>query len=192
MVSPAILQGWSRETTIVRDAEGRWFHDGQALEHFNLERAFDRWVSRADDGRYCLKNEINWAYITLHGAPFFVRALSIEPTERVQLKLSDDRVVPLVASSLRADTLGALYCDVGDGMVARFDRHAAQQLEPLIGEDEQGIYVRLDGERVRPPVVDNPLSPMSASPESSPRPRNPPALSSRQRSPAPSGSQPRS
>jgi uncharacterized protein len=168
MVSPAILQGYSRETTIVRDAEGRWFHDGQALEHFNLERAFDRWVARADDGRYCLKNEINWAYITLHGAPFFVRSLSIEPTERVSLKLSDDRVVPLVASSLRADAQGALYCDVGQGMVARFDRHAASQLEPLIGEDEQGIYVRLEGERVRPPVVDRPLEAVTALPAQEP------------------------
>ncbi len=160
MVSPAILQGLSRETTIVRDAEGRWFHDGQALEHFNLERAFDRWISRAEDGRYCLKNEINWAYITLHGAPFFVRSLRIEPGERVVLKLSDDRLVPLAARSLRTDASGALYCDVGDGMTARFERHAAMQLEPLIAEDAQGIYLRLEGERVRPPVVDDPLSPL--------------------------------
>ena len=161
MVSPAILQGYNRETTIVRDAEGRWFHDGQRLEHDNLERAFDRWVTRAEDGRYCLKNDINWAYITLHGAPFFVRALRIEPGERVLVTLSDDRVLPLPAASLRADESGALYCDVGAGMVARFERHVAMQLEPLIGEDDQGIYLRIAGERERPPVVDDPLAPLA-------------------------------
>lgn len=160
MVSPAILQGLSRETTIVRDAEGRWFHDGQPLEHYNLERAFDRWVSRAEDGRYCLKNEINWAYIALQGAPFFVRKVRIAQGERVLLELSDDRVVPLVGASLRSDALGALYCEVGAGMVARFDRHAAVQLESLIGEDEQGIYVRVEGVRERPPMVDDPLTPL--------------------------------
>ena len=160
MVSPAILQGWSRETTLVRDAEGRWFHDGQPLDQRNLERAFDRWVGRADDGRYCLKNAINWAYITLHGAPFFVRAVRIEPGERVVLLLSDDRLLPLRPASLRLDHVGALYCDAGDGMTARFDRHAAVQLEPLIAEDAQGIYLRLEGARVRPPVVDDPLQPV--------------------------------
>jgi len=45
----ALLAGRTRETTIARDAEGRWFHDGQALEHPNLTRAFDRWVERAED-----------------------------------------------------------------------------------------------------------------------------------------------
>ena len=109
MVSPAILQGWSRETTIVRDAEGHWFHDGMPLDQPNLERAFDRWVDRAEDGRYSLKNDINWAYITLHGAPFFVRALRIEPDERVILSLSSDREEPLRPGTLRIDRAGALY-----------------------------------------------------------------------------------
>ena len=37
--------GLTRETRIVRDAQGRWFNEGQPLEHANLTRAFDRWVS---------------------------------------------------------------------------------------------------------------------------------------------------
>jgi hypothetical protein len=158
------LQGRTRETTIVRDANGRWFYDGEPLEHPNLTRAFDRWIARADDGRYCLKNDINWAYFKLEGPPFFVRSLQISARGEVTLVLSNDAREPLRAHSLRSDRQGALYCDVGDGsMVARFDRHAATQLEALIGEDAQGIYLELGGERVRPPQVTNPLEPLPVS-----------------------------
>ncbi len=158
-----LLQGRTRETTIVRDAQGRWFHDGQPLEHPNLTRAFDRWIERAGDGRYCLKNGINWAYFTLQGPPFFVRSLRVQPGGRVELLLSNDARELLRADSLRLGPDGALHCDVGDGsMVARFDRHAAAQLEALIGEDGQGVYIELEGRRVRPPQVADPLQPRAA------------------------------
>jgi hypothetical protein len=159
----SLLQGRTRETTIVRDAQGRWFQDGQPLEHPNLTRAFDRWVERAPDGRYCLKNEINWAYITLQGPPFFVRSVQLDGGGGVELLLSNDARESLRAETLRAGSDGALYCDVGDGsMVARFDRHAATQLEALIDEDAQGVYLELGGRRVRPPLVADPLVPSGA------------------------------
>jgi hypothetical protein len=152
------LQGRSRETTIRRDADGTWYQDGQPLEHPNLCRSFDRWVERAADGRYCLKNDINWAYITLEGAPFFVRSVRVEG-ERVWLRLSDDSEQLLDGASLRLGPDGALYCDVRDGsMVARFDRHAMTQLEPVIAQDDEGVYLALAGARVRPPEVEEPLS----------------------------------
>jgi hypothetical protein len=157
-----LLQGFSRETTIRRDAQGRWFHDGQPLDHVGLTRAFDRWVERAADGRWCLKNDINWAYITLEGAPYFVRSVQIGAAGQVMLVLSNDATEPLRAESLRVGEDDALYCDVGDGTLpARFDRHAATQLEPLIGEDEHGLYVEVAGRRVRPRVVHDPLAPQS-------------------------------
>jgi hypothetical protein len=175
-IDPALaLRGFSRETTLFRDGEGRWFHDGLPLEHSNLVRAFDRWIERASDGRYCVKNDINWAYITLEGPPFFVRSVAIDPNGTPHLLLSNDRREPLRGDSLRVGPDGALYCDVGAGdMAARFERHAAMQLEPLIAEDEQGIYVRLDGGRVRPPRVEDPLQPLAQSASGAPaRERNP-------------------
>lgn len=158
-----MLTGFSRETTIRRDAQGRWYHDGQPLSHAGLERAFDRWVERAEDGRYCLKNDINWAYITLEGPAHFVRSVQIEPAGQVMLALSNEQQEPLRAETLRMGEDGALYCDVGDGtLTARFDRHAAAQLEPLIGEDETGLYVEVAGRRVRPRTVRDPLSPLAS------------------------------
>jgi hypothetical protein len=162
MDAAQLLSGRTRETTIYRDAQGRWFHDGQPLEHEGLTRAFDRWIERAEDGRYCLKNDINWAYIRLDGPPFFVRSLQIEPDGGVSLWLSNDTQARLQPASLRSGADGALYCDVGEPgheLAARFDRHAAAQLEPLIGEDARGIYVEVAGVRARPRVVEDPLAP---------------------------------
>lgn len=155
----SFLQGRSRETTIRRDAQGRWYFDGEPLEHPNLVRAFDRWIGVADDGRYCLKNDINWAYITLEGPPFFVRSAYPLPDETVELLLSDDSREPLDPRSLREGPDGALYCDVHGGrMSARFERHAMQQLEALLREDDEGVYLALAGEHVRPARVSDPLA----------------------------------
>jgi len=148
--------GLSRETTIVRNAEGKWFQDGEPLEHEKLTRAFDRWIERAEDGRFCLKNDINWAYFTLEGAPFFVRSVRIIDGQ-AHLFLSSDREVVLDPHTLREGPDGALYCDVGPNLTARFDKHAAVQLEGLLDEDELGPYVRAGHDRVRPPRVADPL-----------------------------------
>jgi hypothetical protein len=149
--------GLSRETTIRRDAEGRWFHDEEPVENEKLARAFDRWVERAEDGRFCLKNDINWAYISLEGAPYFVRAVRVQDGA-ARLLLSNDWEVPLDFRSLREGPDAALYCDVGEGLTARFDRHAAVQLGELLEEDADGPFFHVDGNRVRPPRVLDPLS----------------------------------
>lgn len=159
-VDPAsYLQGRSRETTIRRDAQGRWFHDGDPLEHPNLTRSFDRWIERAEDGRYCLKNDINWAYVTIEGAPLFVRSLRFDADE-AWLLLSNECEERLVPETLRQSEDGALHCDVAGGtLVARFDHHAQTQLERVLREDERGVYLAFGGGRVRPPVVGDPLAP---------------------------------
>ena len=153
------LTGKTRETTIRRDAQGRWSQDGQLLEHPNLIRAFERWIDRAEDGRYCLRNDINWAYITIEGPPLFVRTVQLDPNGSILLQLSDDRIETLDPSTLRQGPDGALYCEArGGSMAARFDRHAMQQLEPILKEDAAGVYLALGSERVRPRVVADPLA----------------------------------
>lgn len=159
----SFLQGRTRETTIRRDAEGRWFYDGEPLDHPNLTKAFDRWIERAEDGRYCLKNDINWAYFTLEGAPFFVERVRRDERGRPLLELSNGTEQPLALAmnTLRIGPEGALYCDVQGDMTARFTRHAATQLEPWLSEDDHGVYLELDGARVRPEVAADPLTPIT-------------------------------
>lgn len=157
------LEGRTRETTIRRDAQGRWFHDGEPLGHPNLIRSFECWIKRAEDGRWCLRNDINWAYFTLEGPPLFVRAARVAAGDRVVLTLSNGTEEPLRPETLRQDAEGALYCDAADGtLVARFERHAQAHLERVLGEDADGVYLALAGRRWRPPLVADPLAPASS------------------------------
>ena len=153
--------GRTRETAIRRDAQGRWWNGAEQITHVLLVRAFDAWIDRADDGRYCLKNDINWAYVSIDGAPFFVRACHLD-AEGAELELSDGRKERLAPSTLREGPDGALYCGVrGGAFPARFDTHAAMQLGEALedGPGGVGLGVRLGGELVRPPVVADPLAP---------------------------------
>jgi hypothetical protein len=161
MIDPAsVLQGRTRETKIRRDAEGRWFNDEVEVTHVLLKQAFDRWLGRAPDGsgRYCLSNDINWAYVALEGAPRFVRRVAVDGAE-VTLALSDESEVPLDLDTLRQGHDGALYCTVPGELVARFDRHAMMQLAAIADEDAEGVYLAVGGRAVRPPMVDDPLAP---------------------------------
>ena len=151
-----MLKGRTRETAIRRDNSGRWFDGSNPLVHEKLVRAFDRWLERAPDGRYCLSNDINWAYVTIEGPPYFVR--SIRETEQgFALFLSNEQWVPLEPQTLKQGVDGALYCEVLDAMVARFDRHTTIRLMDVIDEDEQGIYLKIGDTVVRPPIVEDPL-----------------------------------
>ena len=150
-------RGWTRETRIRRDRRGTWFEDGVAVEHPRICAAFDRWVHRAPDGRYCLKNEIHWLYVEIEGPPVFVRAARVVDG-RVELYLSDQRREVLEGETLRQGPEGALYCTVRGGtLAARFDNAAAMQLEDVIDEDDEGVFVRLSEIKVRPPTVEDPI-----------------------------------
>jgi hypothetical protein len=148
--------GLSRETTIQRRADGRWFVDGDAMDNPKLARAFDRWIERAEDGRYCLKNDVNWAYFQLEGAPYFVRSVRIDDGA-AQLMLSNDREEELDLRTLREGPDGALYCTVLGDEPARFDSHAAVQLGELLDEDAEGPFFSMGDQRVRPPRLSDPL-----------------------------------
>lgn len=160
MTNCDFLKGLSKETTIRRDAAGRWYHDDVLIENPNIIRAFNRWIRKNQEGRYCLENQVNWVYISLEGPPIFVRSLKVTPSGRVLLFLSNEREEKLVPDTLRQDRDGALYCDVcGQNLVARFDNFSIVQLQEVVQEDELGVYLRFGDQMVRPPLVDDPLLP---------------------------------
>lgn len=151
-----LTQGRTRETAIRREANGRWWNGEDPIDHPNLVRSFEGWIARAEDGRYCLANDINWAYFTLEGPPYFVRSLRVD-ADGVLLHLSGDIEERLDPSTLRQGEDGSLWCDVRGGLAARFDNHAAAQLAELVREDEQGPYVEIGGRAHRPEVVASPM-----------------------------------
>ena len=148
-----LKRGYTRETTIRRDMAGRWSHDGHPLDHAGLTQSFDRWIDRAPDGRFCLHNDINWAYVDIEGPPYFVRSLAVQG-DVLMLQLSGNRQEPLDLASLRIDELDAIWCDVRNGRVpARFDNHAALQLGDHMVERGNVVAVVFGGREVVPPRV---------------------------------------
>ena len=155
--------GRSRETKIRRDARGRWWNGDDEITHVLLSRAFDSWIERTEDGRYCLKNDINWAYVTIEGAPIDVRACKLgragDTITDCTLVLSDGREEPLALRTLREGQDGALYCTVRNGtMPARFDTHAAVQLADALVETDEAASIRIGDETFTPPRVADPLA----------------------------------
>ena len=150
-MDPAELaaRGWTRETSIRRDASGRWFDDGTLIDHPGISNAFDGWIEAAPDGRYCLKNSIHWVYADIEGPPYFVRGVQAN-----LLMLSGGRSEALDPTTIRT-VQGVLWCDVLGGTVpARFDNAAAIQLSESIddGDTDEGPVLLFNG--VRYPIAE--------------------------------------
>ncbi len=145
--------GFSRETTIRRDAHGNWFHEGEPVTNPAVKKAFEGWIEIAEDGRFCLKNSVNWAYIELEGPAFFVRGLT-KNEGSIYLELSGGSVEKLTAETIAQDSCGSLYCRVKDDRFwAQFESAPAMGLMEHIDEDEDGIYFEFSGQKYYPKIV---------------------------------------
>ncbi|HSC86511.1 MAG TPA: hypothetical protein VLC09_04545 [Polyangiaceae bacterium] len=135
-------EGRSRESSIVLDGSGRFWHEGELVEHAGMARAFASWIRRhPDDGRFILSNDYDWTYFTVEDVPYFVRHLRVDEAG-AKLQLSDGSDEPLDVASLREGRGGALYCRVKQGAFeARFTPEAQTLLAPLLEEDSDGRVV---------------------------------------------------
>lgn len=146
--SAGIPAGLSRETTIRRDADGRWWHDGEPVVNPAVARAFDRWVDVAEDGRFCLRNEVNWAYVAIEGPPIFVLRARVDG-EQLVLELSDGRTESLDEPTLASGADGRLHCRVRQGRLeAAFGRKAMLDVADAVEEAEEGLALRLGARTV--------------------------------------------
>jgi hypothetical protein len=145
----ALPSGASRESTIVLDRHGRFWHDGGPVEHPALARALRSWIARhPDDGRLILTNGWDWCYFRADDAAFIVDALRIEPDGSVTLRLFDDTEEPLNSSTLSLGEDGAVYGRVKGGRFdARFSAHAQMQLAPLLVNGDPPTII-IQGQRV--------------------------------------------
>ncbi|EYF04618.1 hypothetical protein [Chondromyces apiculatus] len=125
--------GASRESTIRLDKEGRFWHDGERVEHQAMEQALRSWVaSHPDDGRPILTNGYDWCYFQVDDAPLFVSALHVSG-DAATLVLFDGTEEALDPAVLSLGVDGVVYARVRGGKLeARFSRHAQTQLEPLL------------------------------------------------------------
>ena len=154
---PRVPPGGSLESTIRRDAMGQWFHDGVRVEHEAIRRGFDAWIERHENGRYVLKNDVNWTFVDIEGPPIFVRRVDVHTTG-LRLSLSDGRNEWLKLMTLRLDRRGALYCQVREGrLTAQFSRQAMFDLEPVLDEVAGEVVIAIADQHVRPPTTETPI-----------------------------------
>ncbi|MBI4953711.1 MAG: hypothetical protein HY908_16925 [Myxococcales bacterium] len=153
--------GQSRESRIVLDRHGCFWHEGERVEHAALRDALGRWVARHPlDRRYILANGYDWCYLTVEDTPFFVVALRCDD-DRAELQLSDGTREPFDPGSLAVGAEGELRVRVKGGhFEARFSRHAQLSIEPLLCEDGEGVLcLALAGRRHAVPTTESPERP---------------------------------
>jgi hypothetical protein len=148
-------EGASRESTIRLDGEGRFFHEGNLVEHPGLAAAMHTWIRRhPDDGRFILSNGYDWTYFTVEDAAYSVKRVA-EQGGALWLELSDGTRERWDPRASRVGQGGALYAVVkrsqpgGDQpFEAKFTRHAQTELAPYLVEVDGRAGARLGGQTV--------------------------------------------
>jgi hypothetical protein len=132
-------EGRSRESTIVLDGDGQFWHDGERVVHPGMQVAFACWIARhPDDGRYILCNGYDWSYFRVDDVPFFVRGVR-ESGASLLLSLSDGSQEALAPDTLRVGAREALYCSVkGRAFDARFMPSAQAALVAYVSPTPSG------------------------------------------------------
>lgn len=147
-IDPELLERL-RHSGLRLDREGRWWHEGQLVEHARLAQALHRWLDRLEDGRHVVRlDERQYAYVEVEDAPYVVRSLSLADDGDVRLLLSDDSEEALDPASLRVRAGNVLYCAVKGGRFeARLSRPAYYTLAGQVEEDGEGFVLALGGRR---------------------------------------------
>ena len=143
-LSPEELERF-RQLGLRLDREGRWWHEGQIVEHRGLARALTRWIDRLPDGRFIVRLDAErFAYVDVEDAPFIVATVLLDREAdgvHVSLQLSDGSSEELAYETLSVGPDNALYCEVKAGRFsARFSRAAYYLLGELIEEAEGGGF----------------------------------------------------
>ncbi len=148
-------EGRSRESSIRLDREGRFFHDGQPVQHPGMARAFASWIGRhPDDGRFILQNGYDWTYFSVEDTPYFVEGVR-RSDAGIALELSDGSAELLEPSALTLDESGQLIARVKAGVFqARFKRAAQLAMGEFLALDDDGRwFLSTSGGRVPIPLA---------------------------------------
>jgi hypothetical protein len=134
--------GRSRESTIVLDRLGRFFHDGDPVEHKGLHHGFATWIARhPDDGRFILENGYDWCYFTVEDTPYFIRSVRLQQNDLV-VELFDGTEESLALDTLHVGDDEVLRARVkGDQFDARFTREAQLMIAPFLAENPLAVVV---------------------------------------------------
>lgn len=134
----------SRESQIRVDRDGHIWHQGERVLHPGLARTLARWIDIDENGRYVMRNALDWCFITVDHTPLVVRnvVLETDPAMRIEVELSDDSTEALDLSTVQVDPDGVVYAHVRNAkLLARFDRQPSFKFLEHVEADAKGIMV---------------------------------------------------
>jgi hypothetical protein len=138
--------GLSRESRIVLNRFGDFFHEGEKVERASLARAMHSWLSyHPDDGRPILENGYDWCYLTVEDTAHFVAHLRAE-ADGPHVLLSSGHEELLRAETLQVDAEGVAFVEVlprgaSQPVLARFLREAQIALEPWLADEPLRLVI---------------------------------------------------
>lgn len=143
----ALIRHTREESGLVLDAELRWWHDGEPIEHPHIIEAFNRGLRVTEDGRYELHFGGDWCFVTVSDCAFAVVAVDASPEEhRLSLRLSDRTAEWLDPLTLALGADGILTARVKDGRArARFKREAQFELGARLRQEGTTVVLDVDG-----------------------------------------------
>lgn len=146
----------TREDSGIRlDAELRWWHDDEPIEHPKIIELFNTSLVLDEAGRYQLQIGRDWCYVQVEDAAYEVRTVDVSADGRVSVRLSDRTAEALEPSTLALGEDGVFTCRVKQGRAkARFSRDAQYQLGELLEEGDGGaLYLRAGEHRMALPLT---------------------------------------
>src|SRR5947208_556792 len=114
-MDPEQLQRLRENSGLRLDAEGRFLHLGEPVEHERLALALHRGLHRAADGRWATRLGSDWAYVQVDDVARFIRAL--EPDDAAGLlraALLDGSEAAVDPATLERGAGDALYARLPD------------------------------------------------------------------------------
>jgi uncharacterized protein len=144
----------TREDSGLRlDAEGRWWHDDEPIEHPRILEAFNKGLVPTDDARFKLVFGRDWCFVHVEDAAYAVLHL-VENSGALALALSNGSQEHLDPTTLKVGPHGVVFCQVMNGRAkARFSRDAQFELGSRLEARGSELFLRLGAREVRVPVA---------------------------------------
>jgi uncharacterized protein len=147
-VDPRELEELREASGLRLDAEGRFWHRGEPIEHARTLAVLHAGLHRAPNGRWATRIGPEWGYVHVEDAARFVRRIEIAG-DPLRAQLATGAWVDVDPTTLASGAEDALYLRLADGERARLTRTAQLSLADHLHEDADGFSLELAGRRVR-------------------------------------------
>ena len=148
------LEKLRRSVPLKIDAQGNWWHAGEAFKHKRLIDLFNRGIDIIN-GESVVRIGERWCYIECDITPFLITKLCIQKDDRSQVSmihacLNNGQSLELSNLSIRDDIL---FAQLTPQRYARFSHHAQSQCATWLIEDETSKQYALSYHNQRLPIA---------------------------------------